>query len=139
MKPIQSRRQFVHVGAAALTGFSGMEGISDLPCGIAAVPRSKNVIFGDVRRIFTSTGKRNYNAFTSMAYWRDRYWVVFTQKTKHIASPPDGRIMLILSEDLRTWSAPILLPDAIGDDRDAKILATPDRLVVYNTPYPQVR
>ncbi|MEE3369722.1 MAG: hypothetical protein VX346_10305 [Planctomycetota bacterium] len=136
MHPSQSRRQFVHMGAAALSGVCGVDGGSGLPLGIAAAPRSKNVIFGDVQRIFSSNGKRNYNAFTSMTYWRDRYWVVFTQKTKHIANPPDGRIILILSEDLRTWSAPILLPDAIGDDRDAKILATPDRLVVYNTPYP---
>ena len=136
MNPSQSRRQFVQQGTAALSGICGIDGGSGLPLGMAATPRSKNVIFGDVRRIFTSTGKRTYNAFTSMAYWRERYWVVFTQKTKHIANPPDGRIMLILSEDLRTWSDPILLPDAIGDDRDAKILATPDRLVVYNTPYP---
>ena len=49
MKPSQSRRQFFQIGAAALGGVCGVDGASDLPRGIAAVPKSKNVIFGDVR------------------------------------------------------------------------------------------
>ena len=124
-----SRRDFAAVTCGTALATVGLTA--------AAKPkRSKNVIFGDVKRIFTSNGKRNYNAFTSMTYWRGRYWVVFTQKTKHIATPADGRIVLLASENLHQWSKPIILPDAVGDDRDAKILATPERLAIYNTPYP---
>ena len=134
MSVTTSRRQFVQTGVVTLASLRGLNA-EEADAVIRQPQNSRRVVMGEIRRIFTSEGERDYNAFTNITFWRGKYYVVFTQKTRHIASPPDGRLIVLESEDLREWSA-TTLPDAPGDDRDAKIVSTAERLVVYNTPYP---
>ena len=82
-----------------------------------------------------------HNAFTSMVRWRDRYYVAFRSAGTHAATWEDGwgdvpdtsgRIMLLESADLRTWTPSVIL-DSEYDDRDPKLLATSERLYVFST------
>ena len=82
-----------------------------------------------------------HNAFTSMVRWRDRYYVAFRSADTHAATWEDGwgdapatygRIMLLGSPDLRTWTPSVIL-DSEYDDRDPKLPATEERLYVYST------
>ena len=82
-----------------------------------------------------------HNAFTSMVRWRDRYYVAFRSADTHAATWEDGwgdapatygRIMLLESADLRTWTPSVIL-DSEYDDRDPKLLATEERLYVFST------
>lgn len=86
-----------------------------------------------------SDGK--HNAFTSMVHWRNRYYIAFRSADTH-ATPWDdgwsdtpathGKIILLESSDLRTWTSSVIL-DSQFDDRDPKLLATSKRLYVYST------
>ena len=82
-----------------------------------------------------------HNAFTSMVRWRDRYYVAVRSADTHAATWEDGcgdapatygRIMLLGSPDLRTWTPSVIL-DSEYDDRDPKLLATEERLYVFST------
>ena len=82
-----------------------------------------------------------HNAFTSMVRWRDRYYVAFRSADTHAATWEDGwddapatygKIMLLESADLRTWTSSVIL-DSQYDDRDPKLLATDERLYVFST------
>ncbi len=76
-----------------------------------------------------------------MVRWRDRYYVAFRSAGTHAATWEDGwgdapdtygRIMLLESADLRTWTPSVIL-DSEYDDRDPKLLATSERLYVFST------
>ena len=82
-----------------------------------------------------------HNAFTSMVRWRGRYYVAFRSAGTHAATWEDGwgdvpatygRIMLLESADLRTWTPSVIL-DSEYDDRDPKLLTTEERLYVFST------
>lgn len=82
------------------------------------------------RRIYSTAGEpKQYNSFTNMAKWKGRYYVVFRQAVHHGVS--DSAIMLLESDDLKTWSVRELI-NTEHDDRDPKILASNDRLFVYS-------
>ena len=76
-----------------------------------------------------------------MVRWRGRYYVAFRSAGTHAATWEDGwgdvpatygRIMLLESADLRTWTRSVIL-DSEYDDRDPKLLATEERLYVFST------
>jgi hypothetical protein len=78
-----------------------------------------------------------HNAFTSMVRWRDRYYVAFRSADTHAATWEDGwgdapatygRIMLLGSPDLRTWTPSVIL-DSECDDRDPKLLPTSEGII----------
>ena len=82
-----------------------------------------------------------HNAFTSMARWRGKYYIAFRSADTHAATWEDGwgdapatygRIMLLESGDLKTWTPSVIL-DSGHDDRDPKLLATAERLYVFCT------
>lgn len=70
-----------------------------------------------------------HNAFTDLVEWKNKYYLVFRSGERHIA-PPHGKIVLLVSEDLANWEEAAIF-DTRGDNRDAKLLATPDKLIVY--------
>lgn len=70
-----------------------------------------------------------HNAFTDLVKWRGGYYLVFRSGERHIA-PPHGKIVLLKSADLTNWEEAAVF-DTTGDDRDAKLLAAPDKLIVY--------
>ena len=76
-----------------------------------------------------------HNAFTSMVRWRDRYYVGFRSADTHAATWEDGwgdapatygRIMLLGSPDLRTWTPSVIL-DSEYDDREAEAARDEER------------
>lgn len=79
---------------------------------------SNQVIYDDGR----------HNAFTSFVRWKGRYWVAFRNGSDHRSD--DGAIFIISSEDLRTWSSPVVALDAAGDNRDPVLYVCNDRLFV---------
>ena len=82
-----------------------------------------------------------HNAFTSMVRWHDKYFVAFRSAGSHATPWEDGwgdspatygKIMLLESGDLKTWTQSVIL-DSEYDDRDPKLLATANRLYVFST------
>ncbi len=74
-----------------------------------------------------------HNAFTSMVRWRDKYWLAFRNGTHHRSN--DGRIMIINSEDLESWSEPKIVIDTDIDDRDPAVFVWDDELFVISMSY----
>ena len=81
-----------------------------------------------------------HNAFTSIEFWKGKYYVAFRSADSH-ASPHEvggdtdlasGHITLLESADAKEWSSSVVM-DTQWDDRDAKLLATADRLYVFDT------
>lgn len=75
-----------------------------------------------------------HNAFTTMVRWKDKYWVAFRNATAHKPewAGHDGRIMVMSSMDLETWSEPQVVINTILDDRNPTIYVCEDRLFVVN-------
>lgn len=68
----------------------------------------------------------SHNAFTDIAYWRDRYYVAYRKGTTHMTM--DGIVEIRASEDGENWTVTATF-DTGNDDRDVKLLSTPDRLI----------
>jgi hypothetical protein len=68
----------------------------------------------------------SHNAFTDIANWRDRYYVAYRKGTTHMTM--DGIVEVRSSEDGENWTVAATF-DTGNDDRDVKLLATPDRLI----------
>ena len=66
-----------------------------------------------------------HNAFTSMVRWNDKYWVAFRNGASHKSD--DGRLMVMNSSDLETWSEPQEVINTDIDDRDPAVLVCDDR------------
>lgn len=104
------------------------------------------VVVEDAKKIYAAPADVDlkYCGWPDIAYWKGRYYVIFSRKTRHIARPIRGPgLVVIHSEDLEHWSEMVLSdfdqPDRgelKGDDRDAKLFATPERLFAVNIPYP---
>ena len=77
-----------------------------------------------VKKVF-SDGR--HNAFTSLVFWGDHYYLTFRSGDSHGGV---GHIVLLESSDLGTWCKSVPA-DTEFDDRDPKLLATPDRLLLY--------
>ncbi|MAE76441.1 MAG: hypothetical protein CMJ85_06210 [Planctomycetes bacterium] len=94
-----------------------------------------------IERTETLYSDGRHNAFTSMVRWRGKYYIAFRAADTHAATWEDGwgdapatygRIMLLESDDLKSWTASVIL-DSGHDDRDPKLLATAERLYVFGT------
>ena len=69
-----------------------------------------------------------HNAFTSIVWWRGKYWVCFRNASAHRSR--DGKILVISSPDLKAWGEPSLCIDTAEDNRDPKLFVFRDRLCV---------
>lgn len=69
-----------------------------------------------------------HNAFAAFVRWHDRYWLAYRKGSGHIAR--DGDMVVQESADTEHWEQ-ILTLDVSGDDRDAQLLPTKDRLFLY--------
>ena len=70
-----------------------------------------------------------HNMNTHLSYWRGVYYVCFRSGASHRS--PEGKIVLLASEDLEHWERVSVPVNTIGDDRDPHMVATPDRLYIY--------
>ena len=80
-----------------------------------------------VRRVFDDGW---HNAFTDLTYWKGKYYIAFRNAQSHMSV--EGKIIVIASEDLIHWNRVGVAINTIGDDRDASMVATDDRLYVYS-------
>ena len=78
------------------------------------------------RKIF-SNGK--HNAFTGIAAFQNRAFIVFRSATNHVSR--DGTVQVIASEDLETWTPVAEKAYSERDLRDPKAVAFRDSLWVY--------
>ena len=69
-----------------------------------------------------------HNAFAALARWREVYWLAFRKGTGHVAR--DGDLVVLRSGDTKTWEKSHAW-DVSGDDRDAQLLVTENRLFLY--------
>lgn len=145
-----SRRQFLQQTLAA----SGLVTLTAAGTSVLGSPKKPEparyvgdrVTVDDVRKIYSSPADETmkYCGWPDIAFWNGKYYVIFSRKTRHIARPIRGPgLVVIESDDLQHWSETVLSdfdrPDRgelKGDDRDAKLFATPDRLFAVNIPYP---
>lgn len=86
-----------------------------------------NIVNVSVKRAYAD-GK--HNAFTNIARFRDRYYLVFRSGSFHCSR--DGHIIVISSEDLVTWAKVADLSQVDRDSRDAQLMVLEDRLVVVS-------
>jgi len=77
-----------------------------------------------------------HNAFTDLLHWQGSYYLTF-RTAEHHGFPPDGDVVVMRSEDLRSWDVCALISTG-GDDRDPKLIDAGDRLaIVFATWYPR--
>ena len=79
-----------------------------------------------VRRVYTDGW---HNAFTDFQRFKGRYYICFRNGQSHVS--PDGKAVVIASDDLACWERPAVPVNTAGDDRDPHMAATPDRLFLY--------
>ncbi len=79
-----------------------------------------------VRRIYADGW---HNAFTDFQLFKGRYYVCFRNGLSHVS--PEGKVVVIASEDLVDWHRTGVPVNTPGDDRDPHLVATGDRLYVY--------
>jgi hypothetical protein len=86
--------------------------------GLPAEPRSVTKIVADGR----------HNAFAAFTQWKGQYWLAFRKGSGHIAR--DGDMVVLGSSDAHEWQE-VRRFDVCGDDRDAQLVATQERLWLY--------
>ncbi len=79
-----------------------------------------------VRRIYSDGW---HNAFTDFQLFKGRYYVCFRNGLSHVS--PEGKAVVIASDDLFAWKRAGVPVNTAGDDRDPHMVATEDRLFVY--------
>lgn len=79
-----------------------------------------------VRRIYSDGW---HNAFTDFQLYKGRYYVCFRNGLSHVS--PEGKAVVIASDDLVAWKRTGVPVNTTGDDRDPHMVATEDRLFVY--------
>ena len=79
-----------------------------------------------IRRIY---GDGWHNAFTDFCLFRGRYYVCFRNGLSHVS--PEGKAVVIASDDLATWHRTAVPVNTAGDDRDPHMAVSPDRMFVY--------
>ncbi len=83
----------------------------------------------EIRKIY-SDGR--HNAFTDIEYWKGHYYVTFRNAGRHAVPGDYGDILVIRSEDLRSWEVCARLSAGDDhDDRDPHLLDLGDELGVY--------
>lgn len=86
---------------------------------LPARPRSIRVVVADGR----------HNAFTTLARWRDQFWLSFRKGSAHNSN--DADVFVLKSPDAATWTEALHL-DILPDDRGGQFLVTPKRLFLYD-------
>lgn len=79
-----------------------------------------------VRRIYEDGW---HNAFTDFQLFRGWYYVCFRNGLSHVS--PEGKAVVIASDDLVDWHRACVPINTTGDDRDPHMVATGDRLYIY--------
>ncbi|MXX04465.1 MAG: hypothetical protein F4X08_04540 [Gemmatimonadetes bacterium] len=79
-----------------------------------------------VRRVYEDGW---HNAFTDFQFFKGRYYICFRNGLSHVS--PDGKAVVISSNDLVDWRRTGVPVNTTGDDRDPHMVATEDRLFVY--------
>lgn len=79
-----------------------------------------------VRRIYEDGW---HNAFTDFQFFKGRYYICFRNGLSHVS--PEGKAVVIASDDLIDWRRAGVPVNTTGDDRDPHMVATEDRLFVY--------
>ena len=79
-----------------------------------------------VRRIYEDGW---HNAFTDFQFFKSRYYICFRNGFSHVS--PEGKAVVISSDDLAGWRRTGVPVNTTGDDRDPHMVATEDRLFVY--------
>lgn len=79
-----------------------------------------------VRRIYEDGW---HNAFTDFQFFKGRYYICFRNGLSHVS--PEGKAVVIASDDLVEWRRAGVPVNTTGDDRDPHMIATEDRLFVY--------
>ena len=82
----------------------------------------------NVRRVFHNG---EHNAFTDLARWKGRYWLTFrTCPDGHMVFPT-SRIIVLASEDTKSWEQVCEFSVPRRDTRDPHFLVFQDQLFVY--------
>lgn len=79
-----------------------------------------------VRRIYEDGW---HNAFTDFRFFKGRYYICFRNGLSHVS--PEGKAVVIASNDLVDWRRTGVPVNTTGDDRDPHMVATEDRLIMY--------
>lgn len=79
-----------------------------------------------VRRIYEDGW---HNAFTDFQFFKGRYYICFRNGLSHVS--PEGKAVVIASDDLVDWHRAGVPVNTTGDDRDPHLAATEDRLFMY--------
>ena len=79
-----------------------------------------------VRRIYEDGW---HNAFTDFRFFKGRYYICFRNGLSHVS--PEGKAVVISSDDLVDWRRTGVPVNTTGDDRDPHMVATDDRLFMY--------
>ncbi|MEO1993947.1 MAG: sialidase family protein [Planctomycetaceae bacterium] len=126
------RRRFLQYSCAsvAATCVPNLSSAAQKEVGSGRHQVGRKIIVEDARKIYSTRGEKlQYNSFTNMALWRGTYYIVTRQALHH--GPSESRIVLLQSRDLRTWDSQVII-DTETDDRDPKLFATQNRLIVYS-------
>ena len=81
-----------------------------------------------VSRIWDSA---NHNAFTDLAYFKNRWFCAFREGSQHAS--PDGSLRIITSTDGDKWETAALITSSNSDLRDAKLSITPDQHLMLSS------
>lgn len=79
-----------------------------------------------VRRIYADGW---HNAFTDFQRFKGRYYICFRNGLSHVS--PEGKAVVIASDDLTCWERTAVPVNTTGDDRDPHMTATEDGLFLY--------
>ena len=79
-----------------------------------------------VRRIYEDGW---HNAFTDFQFFKGRYYICFRNGLSHVS--PEGKAVVIVSDDLVEWKRTGVPVNTTGDDRDPHMVATEGRLFLY--------
>lgn len=71
-----------------------------------------------------------HNAFTDLEYWKGTYYLSFRNGLRHAS--PDGKTVVLASEDLEHWERIATPTNTLGDDRDPHLVSTENRLYLYS-------
>lgn len=71
-----------------------------------------------------------HNAFTDLVRFRERWYCVFREGSRHVS--PDGALRIISSADGVRWSSAALISSEQADLRDPKLSVTPDKRLMLS-------
>ncbi|HCQ03555.1 MAG TPA: hypothetical protein DIT99_23965, partial [Candidatus Latescibacteria bacterium] len=69
-----------------------------------------------------------HNAFTDLQWFKGKYYVCFRNGLSHVS--PEGKVVVIASDDLYRWERVGVPVNTTGDDRDPHLIVAEDRLYV---------